>query len=129
MSAAHDYLSANREYFDKQALTIDDRPNAQEQPRRIGNAIRRKYGSLFDEETTTLMDFACGTGPISRYLCPYVKSVVGVDISQDMVDHYNLLVENQGIPYEEMKAVRAELERNDTVLEGRKFDIIVVRGL
>jgi len=64
MSAAHDYLSANREYFDKQALTIDDRPNAQEQPRRIGNAIRRKYGSLFDEETTTLMDFACGTGAI-----------------------------------------------------------------
>lgn len=58
-----------------------------------------------------------------------MKSVVGVDISQDMVDHYNLLVENQGIPYEEMKAVRAELERNDTVLEGRKFDIIVVRGL
>jgi len=64
MSAAHDYLSANREYFDKQALLIDDRPNAQGQPRRIGSAIKRKYGSLFNEETTTLMDFACGTGAI-----------------------------------------------------------------
>ncbi|KAI5984005.1 hypothetical protein EDD15DRAFT_2312577 [Pisolithus albus] len=42
------------------------------------------------------MDFACGTGLISRELAPHAKSIVGVDISQNMVDMYNLSVHNQG---------------------------------
>lgn len=65
-------------------------------------------------------------GLISRELCPYVKSILGVDISQGMVDQYNLRVSNQGIPPEEMRAIRYELKGEDTELEGKKFDVIVV---
>ena len=42
---------------------------------------------------------------ISRYLAPYTKSIVGVDISQGMVGRYNRRVNNHGIPPEEMKVV------------------------
>jgi len=66
------------------------------------------------------------TGLISRELAPYARSILGVDISQAMVDQYNLRVFNQGIPPEEMHAVCAELEGKDGEPEGQKFDVIVV---
>ena len=65
-------------------------------------------------------------GLISRELAPYSRSILGVDISQAMVDQYNLRVFNQGIPPEEMRAVCAELEGKEGELGGQKFDVIVV---
>ncbi|KAJ3864912.1 S-adenosyl-L-methionine-dependent methyltransferase, partial [Lentinula novae-zelandiae] len=74
----------------------------------IGKTLLKAYP--FDDENTTVLDFACGTGLDlyclnSRVLAPFVKSIVGVDISQEMVDRYNKRVENQGIPREEMRAI------------------------
>lgn len=65
-------------------------------------------------------------GLISKELAPYAKSIVGVDISQGVVDRYNLSVSNQGIPPEEMRAVCAELKGGDEELDGLKFDVITV---
>lgn len=62
---------------------------------------------------------------MSRLLAPHVHEIIGVDISQGMVDYYNQRVFNQGIPPEEMRAVCAELTGADTDLDGKKFDIIV----
>ena len=70
--------------------------------------------------------FIISTGTTSRELAPYVKSIVGVDISQGMVDVFNQRVANQGIPPEEMKAIRAELKGDDSELDGTKFDVIIV---
>jgi predicted TPR repeat methyltransferase len=36
-----------------------------------------------------VLDFACGTGIVSRGLVPHCKKLVGVDISQGMVDEFN----------------------------------------
>ena len=63
---------------------------------------------------------------ISRELAPYAKSIVGVDISQIMVDHYNQKVSDQGILPEEMKAVCTELKGGEEELDGLKFDVITV---
>ena len=63
---------------------------------------------------------------ISKELAPYAKSIVGVDISQGVVDRYNLSVSNQGIPPEEMRAVCVELRGRDEELDGLKFDVITV---
>lgn len=65
-------------------------------------------------------------GLISKELAPYAKSIVGVDISQGVVDRYNLGVSNQGILPEEMRAVCAELKGRDEELDGLKFDVITV---
>jgi SAM-dependent methyltransferase len=108
-------------------------------------AIRKHYP--FDEDSTLVMDFACGTGGLepwswhissslpvptlgllSKELAPYAKSIVGIDISQGVVDRYNLSVSNQGILPEEMRAVCAELKGRDEELDGLKFDVITVCG-
>lgn len=51
------------------------------------------------------------------------KSIVGVDISQGMVDQYNKIVSDHGIPLEEMRAVCVP---PDEPLQGLTFDVIVV---
>jgi 2-polyprenyl-3-methyl-5-hydroxy-6-metoxy-1,4-benzoquinol methylase len=68
-------------------------------------------------------------GLISRELAAYTKSIVGVDISQAMIDQFNIRVENQGIPADEMKGVCAELKGLDEELDGTKFDVVVVSSV
>lgn len=63
---------------------------------------------------------------VSQQLCQYVKSVVGVDISQASVDLYNAQAANQGLEPEEMRAVCTELKGEPGELSGIKFDVIVV---
>ena len=64
---------------------------------------------------------------MSRHLAPYTHKIVGVDISQEMVDYYNQRVFNQGIPPDQMRALCIQLTGADTDLDGQKFDVIVVR--
>ncbi|KAJ7890468.1 S-adenosyl-L-methionine-dependent methyltransferase [Mycena olivaceomarginata] len=84
--------------------------------------MRKAYP--FDEDTTTVMDFACGTGLIARGLAPYCKSIVGVDINPAMVAHFAEQIHNQGIPPEEMRVVCADLKGVESELDGQKFDVI-----
>lgn len=116
------YASANKNYFNDLALSFYDHPKIRELAKRSAQAIRQHYP--FDEDSTVVMDFACGTGLMSRELAPYAKSIVGVDISQSVVDHYNQTVSDQGILPEEMKAVCTELKGKDEELDGLKFDVI-----
>jgi ubiquinone/menaquinone biosynthesis C-methylase UbiE len=110
-----------------------------------GRAMLDAY--KFKEGETVVMDYACGTGQlmlllthislslinlyfpglISKELIPHVKSILGVDISQGMVDQFNLRVKNEGISPDKMRAVREELQGKDGELDGMKFDVIVVR--
>jgi predicted TPR repeat methyltransferase len=64
-------------------------------------------------------------GLISQELRSYVKSIVGIDMAQGMVDEYNKKVSQQGIDENEMKAICLELKEGDQ-LNGRKFDLVVV---
>lgn len=45
--------------------------------------------ALWTPSRTRVLDFACGTGLLSKNLAPYAKEIVGVDISQDMVGYFN----------------------------------------
>lgn len=86
--------------------------------------MRRQY--MFDEDRTSVLDYACGTGQISRELAPYARRIVGVDISQGMIDQFNKRLYEQGVPPEEMSAVRAQLRGVEGELEGERFDVVVV---
>ncbi|TFK45624.1 S-adenosyl-L-methionine-dependent methyltransferase [Heliocybe sulcata] len=118
-----DLADFNRDYFDENADKYDEMPGAIELTTKVANAMLKKF--KFDEDSTVVMDYACGTGLISRILAPHSKKIVGVDISQGMVNRYNLRVSNQGIPPEEMQAVRLELKGEEGELDGTKFDVIV----
>ncbi|PBK83177.1 S-adenosyl-L-methionine-dependent methyltransferase [Armillaria gallica] len=117
----HDFTSANRDYFDKVADKYDDRPQSVKLAQRLAQSIQRVYP--FNEESTTLLDFACGAGLMSRQLAPCCKSILGIDISQGMVDQYNTRVHNQGIPPEDMRALCIELKGEESELDGLKFDV------
>jgi len=119
----HGFLQANKQHFDGVACRYDQSKNAETMARKSVHAILNAYP--FQEHEAVVMDYACGTGLISRELAPYARSILGVDISQGMVDQYNLRVFNQGIPPEEMRAVCAELEGKDGELRGQNFDVIV----
>ena len=61
---------------------------------------------------------------MSQQIAPHAKSILGVDISQGMVDLYNEIGEKED--FSGMKAVRAELKGEDGELDGRKFDVVIV---
>jgi ubiquinone/menaquinone biosynthesis C-methylase UbiE len=56
----HSYQAANKHHFDGAAHNYDSRQDTQELARRLGQAMLECCP--FDEETTTVMDYACGTG-------------------------------------------------------------------
>ncbi|KAJ4000212.1 S-adenosyl-L-methionine-dependent methyltransferase [Lentinula boryana] len=111
-------VSANQNHFNSPNVSQkhDEQPLHVEMARRIGKALLKAYYP-FNDEQTTVLDFACGTGNSSCYsmredvclnsrvLASHVKTIIGADISQEMVDRYNKRVANQGISEEEMRAV------------------------
>ncbi|KAJ3525832.1 hypothetical protein NMY22_g10410 [Coprinellus aureogranulatus] len=121
------YTEANQLYFDKDvAAGKGPSRSALELARRTGNAILKSYA--FDDESTEVMDFACGSGLLSQQLAPYAKSVVGVDISQGMVDLYNQHAQNQGLSPDEFRAVCVDILASPSSgdpFDGRRFDVVV----
>ncbi|KAG6877398.1 hypothetical protein C0992_010041 [Termitomyces sp. T32_za158] len=120
---AINFVEANKDHFDKTAAQYDEYPHVLERARRTAIRIREAYD--FEEDITTVLEYACGTGLVSRELAPYTKRIVGVDISQGMVDQFNTRVRNQGIPPEEMQAFCVELKGEAGELGDEKFDAIV----
>ncbi|CAG8950128.1 hypothetical protein HYFRA_00008363 [Hymenoscyphus fraxineus] len=60
--------------------------------------------STAPQRTVRLLDYACGTGLVSRALAPHITHSIGLDISPGMVSEYNTLITNQGIPPSSMTA-------------------------
>ncbi|KAI1080491.1 S-adenosyl-L-methionine-dependent methyltransferase [Whalleya microplaca] len=80
-----------------------------------------------------LLDYACGTGMMSRTFAPYTTQCVGIDISDKMVATYNARAENQGLSPSEMHAYTGDLASPTppTSLSGPEFfdfDLAAVAG-
>ncbi|KAF9009516.1 S-adenosyl-L-methionine-dependent methyltransferase [Cyathus striatus] len=119
----HDYVGANRDHFDDKAHDFNSYPHAIERAKQSALAIRNVYP--FDKEKTMVMEYACGTGLVSREIAPYVKSIVGVDISQGVVNIFNEQFVKQGYPPENFYAIQADLKGEEGELDGKKFDVII----
>ncbi|KAF5353170.1 hypothetical protein D9757_012642 [Collybiopsis confluens] len=87
----------------------------------VGLAIRQAYP--FDPANTTALDFACGTGLTTRSYVSGVKSVLGVDVSQNMLDQYMKQAREKGLA-DKMSCICVELKGAEGELGGEKFDII-----
>lgn len=67
----HALSEANKEYFNTNAEKYDDMPGALELCSRLAGLMSKVYP--FDEATTTVMDYACGTGMLAdQYLDTYL---------------------------------------------------------
>ncbi|KAK0460712.1 S-adenosyl-L-methionine-dependent methyltransferase [Desarmillaria tabescens] len=119
----HDFAKANKDHFDKDSHTYDELHKVKEVTEKEAKYILSE-GWSFNPESTTVLNFACGTGLLERDLVAYCKSIQGVDISQGMVDQYNKRAETLGVT-SKMNAVVCELKGVAEELEGRKFDVVL----
>ncbi|ROW07136.1 hypothetical protein VPNG_07351 [Cytospora leucostoma] len=60
-------------------------------------------------KTVKILDYACGTGSMSRALAPYITQSIGIDLSEKMVAAYNTRARNQGLAEDEMAAYHGNL--------------------
>lgn len=78
-----------------------------------------------------LLDYACGTGSITRALGPWVTTIRGIDVSENMVQKYNDDAKAAGLPPERVHAVAGDLCGDDvpdhlTTPEFSEFDLAVI---
>ncbi|KAL2758353.1 hypothetical protein ACRALDRAFT_1068705 [Sodiomyces alcalophilus JCM 7366] len=116
-----DTTSANKVYFDKLAADYDSRfeKTVDQLVREIRKRKQLISNHWVEEEeddnertgpkTIKLLDYACGTGLISRALAQYTTQCTGIDISENMVAVYNTRAENQGLSEDEMRAYHGNL--------------------
>ncbi|KAA8912192.1 hypothetical protein TRICI_003581 [Trichomonascus ciferrii] len=71
----------------------------------------------WDKSSSKLLDFACGAGNMTKYLSPFAKNVVGVDISPAMAKAYKERTGHEGY------ACNIVEESNPAI--GNDFDFIV----
>ncbi|EAU86466.2 hypothetical protein CC1G_11774 [Coprinopsis cinerea okayama7 len=116
-----DLAQANKEYFNENKHLFQEWPHAQERRERTIAALLN-YNKL-DKESTTVLEFACGSGLIAAGILPHVKSVVGVDISDEAIKMLNEKAEQDGTP-DRFKGVCANIESDKDALQGQTFDLI-----
>ena len=66
-------------------------------------------------------------GLVSGNLAPHVRSILGVDISQGVVDLFNKRFADRDADQERFRAIRAELKGEEGELDNEKFHVIIVR--
>ncbi|ROW10577.1 hypothetical protein VMCG_01731 [Cytospora schulzeri] len=135
MEGPTDFTKLNQDHFDNEAANYDAKheKTTEEIARRI--EARRDFigldwieddDSSEDEgddshrqpsRTVKILDYACGTGSMSRVslppvaiaLAPYITQSVGIDLSEKMVAAYNVRARNQGLTEGEMAAFHGNL--------------------
>ncbi|PSS03303.1 S-adenosyl-L-methionine-dependent methyltransferase [Coniella lustricola] len=138
MAHKNEKTELNRAFFDDEAEGYDAKheKTAEEIMRRV--AARRDFigiGWIEDEDededddedddedaevqnykaekspshSVRVLDYACGTGNMSRAFAPYTTQCVGIDLSEKMVQVYNTRARNQGLDPEEMSAYHGNL--------------------
>jgi ubiquinone/menaquinone biosynthesis C-methylase UbiE len=106
-------------YFDKAAGNWDSEPRRVALARAIGETIVReaKPNDLMD-----VLDYGCGTGLLSLFLLPHVRSVTGADNSPGMLDVLRGKIAEAAVAG--MRAIPLDLERDPVPAE--RFHMIVV---
>ncbi|KAF7870305.1 hypothetical protein EAF04_004051 [Stromatinia cepivora] len=135
-----DVTEKNRAHWDTHASTYDtrfqktiDQLTSIIQEPRVLSFIGAPWqtDSTPPSQTLKLLDYACGTGLITRALLPFITRSIGIDLSSSMVEQYNLRASNQGLGPSEMFAYHGNLLSSDPAPELERedlyeFDIAVV---
>ncbi len=137
-TSSTDFTAANRAFFDDLAAKYDIKPWQKQVALQITNYIQQNLdfiGIPKHSDPTTLLDYACGTGMMSRALGPSVTSIQALDLSSKMVSRFNELAVNSEIPsVQKARAIEGNLltdEDPPAELNGpelHNFDIVAVGG-
>jgi len=69
--------------FDLEALNWDEKPRRVELAKAVSEYVKK------DVIDKSVLDFGCGTGLVSLNFCGLAKDILGVDLSDKMVEIYN----------------------------------------
>ena len=100
-SHTQSFTEANRIFFDDLAAKYDIKPWHKKVALQATNYIQENLdfiGIPTHPKPVTLLDYACGTGMISRALGPSVDSIQAVDLSSKMIERFNELAKESDIP-------------------------------
>ncbi|EKG18055.1 Methyltransferase type 11 [Macrophomina phaseolina MS6] len=108
---------ANRQKFDEMASQYDAKVWHKKLSFMIIGEIRDRidwFGVDWAKENekskeVRFLDYACGTGLISRALGPFVTTIRGIDLSSNMAAEYNSRAVAAGLAPEQMSAVQGNL--------------------
>lgn len=133
---------ANRKYFDAITDSYDSKPffiKVNQQVTEHLHANLDWVGVPFintgsnsnDDRSVRLLDYACGTGFMSRVFGPYVAVTRGIDVSPGMVKTYNTRATSSSLPSSTTHAIEGDLldktDPNPTPLstpEWHDFDLV-----
>ncbi|KAJ9663127.1 hypothetical protein H2201_005798 [Coniosporium apollinis] len=134
--------AANKAEFNKMAAEYDLKPAFLKINAQLAEAIRDRLEWIGidwvseedkpeDGKEIHLLDYACGTGVVSRALGPYVTHTLGIDISPGMVAKFNEHAQKAGLDPERIHAVEGDLcsdppTVSSTEASSTNFDIAVV---
>ncbi|MEZ4599051.1 MAG: class I SAM-dependent methyltransferase [Syntrophotaleaceae bacterium] len=104
--------------FDKEASAWDENPRRVKMAKDIAAAISEEIRLTPDMD---VLDFGCGTGLLALELLPLVRSVVGVDSSQGMLDIFRQKIAEGRL--NNVRVMEIDFERGDG-LQGR-YDLAV----
>ncbi|KAG5925892.1 hypothetical protein E4U42_003847 [Claviceps africana] len=90
-----DAAAANQAYFNTLASGYDGR--FLNITRRVEDEVRRRAHLLGACPGGRFLDYACGTGLLSRALGPQIGQCVGIDVSEAMVEQYNARTKREGL--------------------------------
>lgn len=109
----------NRKYFDAISDSYDTKPWFAVVNTQVADELRGRLdwigipfantGPSTDASEVRLLDYACGTGLMTRTFGPYVTKTLGVDISPNMVATYKSRASSAGLSRETVDAVVGDL--------------------
>jgi len=105
-------------YFDDQASTWDSEPRRIALMKAVGEAILREAKPAPDMD---VLDYGCGTGLVSLYLLPHVRTVTGADSSPGMLEVLRKKIGEGGI--QNMSVIALDLEHDS--IPHQRYQIIV----
>lgn len=104
--------------FDKEAASWDENPARIKLAKDIADTIAK---AVKLEPVMDVLDFGCGTGLLTLHLQPSVRSIIGVDSSQGMLDVLNAKIEEQGLA--NVKTMCLDPDKGDKLPGG--YDLVV----
>ncbi|KAH7309096.1 putative 2-heptaprenyl-1,4-naphthoquinone methyltransferase [Stachybotrys elegans] len=105
--ACNTVTGANKAKFDLLAAEYDAK--FAQSTRQLEEAVRANIDFIGARNGGRLLDYACGTGFLSRSMMPSISECVGIDLSDNMVNVYNTKAQNEGLYPDGMRAYLGNL--------------------
>lgn len=104
-------------FFDEAAAVWDDKPLRVALATAIGETIVRE---VQPSQEMDALDYGCGTGLLSLFLLPHVRSVTGADSSAGMLDVLRRKIAQMAL--DKMEVMRLDLEHDS--LPEKRFHMV-----